>query len=161
MRHLWFWFRTFPLAPLVLMGPRGCLESPSRFTSRVELWELRMQVSSWGVIPLSKIPIRLEDGACLTAFRHPYAAVWKTSGVRNPSMTSLPSVAHVTARVGGVVLGLIDGRLSLVHLIQTRSSLSVSDNFSRRYVVSMVSSWAFLTLCCCIVSMLFFFFRYL
>ena len=55
-------------------------------------------------------------------------------------MTSLPSVAHVTARVGGVVLGLIDGRLSLVHLIQTRSSLSVSDNFSCRYVVSMVSS---------------------
>ena len=93
----------------------------------------------------------------MTAFRHPYATVWKTSGVRNPSIASLPSDTHGTARAVGVGLGLSDDRQSLVYPIQTRSSLSVSDNFSCRYVISIVSSRAFLTLCCCRVSMLFFF----
>ena len=74
------------------------------------------------------MPIRLEDGAYLTAFRHPYAAVWKTSGVRNPGIALLPSGTHGTARAVGVGLGLSDDRQSLVYPVRTRSSLSVSDN---------------------------------
>ena len=41
-------------------------------------------------------------------------------------------------------LGLSDDRQSLVYPIQTRSSLSVSDSLSCRYVISIVSSKNFL-----------------
>ena len=82
----------------------------------------------------------------LDGFQTPCATVWKTSGVRNPSIASLPSDTHGTARAVGVGLGLSDDRQSLVYPIQTRSSLSVSDNFSCRYVISIVSSKAFFTL---------------
>ena len=76
-------------------------------------------------------------------------------------MASLPSDTHGTARAVGVGLSLSDDRQPLVYLVQTRSSPSVSDNFSCRYVIGIVSSKAFFTLCCCRVPMLLLFIQYL
>ena len=97
----------------------------------------------------------------LDGFQTPCATVWKTSGVRNPSIASLPSVTHGTARAVGVGIGLSDDRQSPEYPVQTRSSLSVSDSLSFHCVISIVSSKTFFTLCCCGVLMLFHFIQYL